>query len=344
MLRLLYVYKVATFGGVERVLLSRAEAFKQHGMQVKISLYFYEDLGAIEAIQKYIDDAGLTEYISLVTTISEDEYDFIISIDTPEIFKLKISSKKLLFECHTTYLNSRKYLSRLPNEVRMIAVPSIAMKIDLENERPELKNRIVVLRNFVSARPVSLDNLDKFWQKRPLLYLGRMDEHKNIREVLDIFQFYRTHHGDDLMLVLVGMVAESINLVEELRRRNLVDRTVLFPPVRFDRVGQVYSLVKAHKGIFISSSQDESFGLSVAEALVNGLPVLLSGTGAHAELVNNDLDFLYPLGDVLAGAEKLKNIACNYEQLHKKIEDCKGRFSVDLFIENWNCFVTELSS
>jgi glycosyltransferase involved in cell wall biosynthesis len=285
----------------------------------------------------------LTEYATLVTDIREQEYDYIISIDTPEILKYKISSNKLLFECHSTYVRDRVYLPRLPSKVRLIAVPSVAMKIDLEQERPELVGKIVLLRNYVADYPAQYEDSGVFWQKRPLLYLGRMDEHKNIREVLDIFECYRSNHGDDLMLVLVGMIAESIDLQAELRRRNLVDRTVVFPPVRFDRVRQIYSLVKAHKGIFISSSQDESFGLSVAEAMVNGLPVLLSGTRAHAGLVLDDMDFLYPLGDVPGGAIKLKSIVCSYDDLQKKVEEWKGRFSVETFIEDWHCFIKSLS-
>lgn len=344
MLKVLYVYKFATFGGVERVLLNRAEAFKQFGMSVNIFIYFFEDFGALDAIKKYIETAGLTEYVTLVKDIREQEYDYIVSIDTPEILKYKIKKSKLLFECHSTYVRDRVYLSRLPEGVRFIAVPSFAMKSYVEQERPELEGKIILLRNYVVDYPVHFEDPGIFWQKKPILYLGRMDEHKNIRELLDIFECYQRQYADNLMLLLAGPVDESINLPAELRRRNLNDRTIVFPPVRFDRVKLVYNLVKVHGGISVSSSQDEASPLSVAEAIVNGLPVLLSGNKAHSDFVQGDMDFLYPLGNVDAGAAKLNNIISNYDALQKKVEGWNGLFSAEKFIEDWHCFVKLLSS
>lgn len=342
MLKLLYVYKFATFGGVERVLLSRAEAFKQYGLPIKIALFFFEDFGALDSLKKYIDSEKLSDFVTIVTDFRENDYDYIISIDTPEIVKYKISSSRLRFECHTPYLRNRRYLSRLPEKVRLITVPSLAMKNCVEQERPELKGKIVVVRNYVKDDPACHEVPEVFWGKRPLLYLGRMDEHKNIREVLDIFERYRNCYADDLMLVLVGIVVESIDLQGELRQRHLIDRSILLPPVRFDRVQKIYSIVRAHKGVFISSSQGESFGLSVAEAMVSGLPVLLSGIDPHVDLVRGEMDFLYPLGNAVAGAVKLRNILRSYDEMQKKIDGLCDQFSMATFIEDWQRFTTLL--
>ena len=41
---ILMVYKFATFGGVERVLLNREYIFKKYNMNYKILVYFMEDL------------------------------------------------------------------------------------------------------------------------------------------------------------------------------------------------------------------------------------------------------------------------------------------------------------
>lgn len=343
MLKLLYVYRYATFGGVEKVLLSRAEAFKQYGVQVRLSLYFFKDLGAVKAINAYISAAGLEDYVVLVNRFRSAEYDYIISIDTPEILHADVESRKLLFECHSTYIRDRAYLAGLTRKIRLLTVPSAAMKNSLEQERPELAGKITVLRNYVRGYPAFDEEIDIIWAKRPLLYLGRMDEHKNILEVLDIFVSYRSRYGDDLILILVGPMTESIDVSAALRQRHLLARTILLPSVRFDRVKQIHALVNKHKGIFISSSLDESFGLAAAEAIASGLPVLLSGIPAHADLVLDDLDFLYPLGDSAAGAEKLRSIVCRYDEMQRKVERLHGRFSVETFIEDWNCFTALLS-
>ena len=341
-LDILYVYKVASFGGVERVLLNRAEAFKRHHVGCRLSLYFYEDEGALEQIHDYVVQHDLASHLRIVTTINAVDYDYVISIDTPEVLAAGIPPEKLLFECHTTYYNSQRYLARLPENIRLIAVPSAAAKLDVGERFPQLRDKVIVVRNFIPAHDIQvLDGL-RIWEKRPLLYLGRMDDHKNFMEVLDIFQHYRQFFADDLFLLLIGPVFGKIDVPTELSRRNISDSTVVMPPVNFDRVWQVYSQVKQHQGCFISSSQAESFGLSAAEALSAGLPVLLSGIAPHIDLVAGSLDYVYPLGDAAAGARKLRGVFENYDRAVAESEVFGKKFSEDTFLSDWQSFTSLL--
>jgi len=338
LLEILYVYKIASFGGVERVLLDRAAVFKRHNVGCRISLYFYEDEGALEKIHDYVVQHDLASHLRIVSTINAAHYDYVISIDTPEILNAGIPLQKILFECHTTYYNSQRYLAKLPDEIRLIAVPSGAAKLAIAGRFPHLLDKLIVVRNFIPVHDMQVSEGPRVWEKRPLLYLGRMDDHKNFTEVLDIFQHYREFFGDDLFLLLVGPVFGKIDLPTELSRRNISDSTVVMPPVNFDRVWQIYSQVKQHQGCFISASQAESFGLSAAEALSAGLPALLSGIAPHIDLMSGSLDYVYPLGDAAAGARKLKGIIENYDQAVAESEVFGQKFSEDTFLSDWQCF------
>jgi len=337
-LEILYVYKIASFGGVERVLLDRAAVFKRHNVGCRISLYFYEDEGALEKIHDYVVQHDLASHLRIVSTINAAHYDYVISIDTPEILNAGIPLQKILFECHTTYYNSQRYLAKLPDEIRLIAVPSGAAKLAIAGRFPHLLDKLIVVRNFIPVHDMQVSEGPRVWEKRPLLYLGRMDDHKNFTEVLDIFQHYREFFGDDLFLLLVGPVFGKIDLPTELSRRNISDSTVVMPPVNFDRVWQIYSQVKQHQGCFISASQAESFGLSAAEALSAGLPALLSGIAPHIDLMSGSLDYVYPLGDAAAGARKLKGIIENYDHAVAESEVFGQKFSEDTFLSDWQCF------
>lgn len=49
-IRVCFIYPWATFGGVERVLLNRALAFKRHLPEIMVDFYFLRDAGGLAAI------------------------------------------------------------------------------------------------------------------------------------------------------------------------------------------------------------------------------------------------------------------------------------------------------
>lgn len=341
-IEILYVYKIASFGGVERVLLNRAEAFKRHGLAYRISLFFYEDEGALAQLREYIVTHALESYVRIVTRIDAADYDYVFSIDTPEVLNAGILMEKLIFECHSTYQNELIYLSKLPDKVRLVAVPSESARRDVAERVPALKDKLVVVRNFIPVHEATVSGESVVWTKRPLLYLGRLDDHKNYKEVLDIFQTYRELFADDFFLLLVGPVLRNSDLPAEISRRNISDRTVLLPPVGFDMAWHVYETVKQNQGIFVSSSMAESFGLSAAEALTFGIPVLLSGISAHIDLVAGSMANLYPLGNATAGARKLKELVENYDRAVIDAETFGCQFSEAKFLADWQSLLALL--
>ena len=89
------------------------------------------------------------------------------------------------------------------------------------------------------------------------------------------------------------------------------------------RLGQISlenmpSVYQSHD-IFLSPTVREGFGLSVAEAMACGLPVVASNCSAIPELVDHDKGgFLCPVGDVDAFAEKI-NILADSPRLRKEM-------------------------
>jgi len=337
----LYVYHSASFGGVERVLLNRAEAFRRHNVPCRISVYFRDDCGALPKIRDYIGRNALERHIRIVESIDASLYDYVVCVDTPEVLRLGIPLEKVIVECHTTYQNGLLYLVNLPDRIRHIFVPSHNAELAIADRFPHLRNKLRVVRNFIPTRS-SNPETDVNWKRRPLLYLGRINKHKNYQEVLDIFQCYRSAYADDLFLMLVGPVDDTEDLGAELARRNIADRTVVLAPVPFDAVWQVLATVRQQRGVFVSSSTAESFGLSAAEALSAGLPVILSGIGAHVNLVAGSLEYLYPLGDPEAGAGKLSQILQDYDNAALDAASFGKQFSEDNFLEDWQNILTIL--
>ena len=54
--KVLYVYKWATMGGVERVLLNRALAFKASNFDIAQDVFFLHDSGGKKLLNRYIEE------------------------------------------------------------------------------------------------------------------------------------------------------------------------------------------------------------------------------------------------------------------------------------------------
>lgn len=66
--------------------------------------------------------------------------------------------------------------------------------------------------------------------------------------------------------------------------------------------------------IYVNPTLDEGFGIAVVEAMLSGIPVILSDRGAHPELmVQGQSGFLYPGGNSHALASQLSLLASNPE-------------------------------
>jgi glycosyltransferase involved in cell wall biosynthesis len=336
--KVLYIYPWATFGGVERVLLNRALAFKNHGLGVRQDVCFLHKSNTWNIYAQSIEKLALSEFLRIIEKPNFNDYDCILIIDAPEAFVGIGEHHPVFVECHTPYPENRIYLKKIPSIVKGIIVPSDYFGNQIKQEVSEpFRNKILRLRNCVPdaerVNPGEIPSGVSFFNKRPIVYIGRTDYNKNTVEVIRIFANLRKYSGDDFLLIIAGPVAPGIDLVDEARRHRILDRFVLIPPVPFQSVSPLLNLIRVHKGVFISASKGESFGLSVVEAMVHEIPVVLSDR--HAHLVDQHSEFLYRLGDLDSAVSRIKAILENYEQAVKAIIEIKSLYQENSFIEDW---------
>jgi len=338
-MKILNVYKWATMGGVERVLLNRAHAIKKFGFgsgNIKFDVFFLHDSGGKQGFINYVYNNGLQNIVRIVDKVIDKQYDLIFSIDTPDILDL-VDVTKTYIECHTSYVKNREYLKHLPPNIRGILVPSDHFREEIINEIPKhLKTKLNVLTNYVYVSPTveKLTNR-RIFSKIPIIYIGRIDRLKNVEEIVRVVSAFNESYSDRLILILAGAIIEhEVDLNKILKLHGMESRTIYLPPINFEKVWSLLLLVKEHNGVFMSASFQESFGLSVAEAMRCGLPVLLLDNVAHRNLVNNDESFLFKPNSINETASKLSLILENY----KHYVDTIVNYSMLLerkFVMNW---------
>lgn len=340
---ILLIYQFCSFGGVERAILNRAKTFRKYGQDVHMSIGYLQDYGALQSFQEYIRANGLNESLSpfLIDEAAPPNlarYNFVFVIDTPQFFKHIDGADNVMVECHTPYVENRQYLRSLPGNVLGITVPSVWFKSLILREFNSLPP-VYVLPNPIPEDfyniPHKVSKLS--FAKRPIAYLARLDVLKNFAEAARIFELFSNSY--DVMFVVVGNGAEGTRTILDLADKKILGKSFLRDHIAFDAVPAFIEMIKNHKGVFISPSTGESFGLSAAEFISAGVPALLSDIGPHRELVNADERFLYPLGEIFLARKKIVALLDHWEDCSSVMESYGRKFTGEDFINAWRSVI-----
>jgi glycosyltransferase involved in cell wall biosynthesis len=342
-----FIYPWATFGGVERMLLNRAAAFASVNAPIRMNLHFQHNAGGLKHLTEAIGRLSLSGFCRIVETLPDD-CDLFVAIDSEEAVNTLCTQRlRYIVECHTAYAENRTYLKRLPESCEKVLVPSAEFLKKIVMEHPRLSKRCELVRNFVPWDLLPNENRKEIslpgWHRRPILFLGRMDGLKNPSELLDAFEVIEAKRPGQFLLLFCGPIMPEFDLQKELKTRRLMSSCVYMPPVPFTSVQKLLRAIATRKGIFVSPSRDESFGLSAAEAISYGVPVVLSDIEAHRSLTGTHREaFTYALGDPKGLAARVFAVIDNYEYMLNAVSDLRKSLSSTSFLSDWNKLMTEL--
>lgn len=212
-------------------------------------------------------------------------------------------------------------LDRAVSRCKKLLVPSEFTKQELMERKHVSVDRIVVTPLGVDAQQfedVSTQKLQEVQQRYRLgskffLYVGRLDEKKNIRTLIRAFDGWKAGRGvgDPYELILVGPEGFLFSLIKhewEAAKHSGSIRTLGYVPE--EELAAVMKLATA----FVFPSWYEGFGLPNLEAMAAGVPVLCSDIPVHHEVCGEAAVFVTPreVGewmdafDRIAGSESLR--------------------------------------
>ncbi|MBN1649223.1 MAG: HAD-IIB family hydrolase [Spirochaetales bacterium] len=135
--------------------------------------------------------------------------------------------------------------------------------------------------------------------KPVILSLCRPDARKNIDVLIDIYGQDRELQAMANLAIFAG-IRSDINEMPEAERQVLTD--ILLQMDKYDLYGKIaipknhnpetevpelYRIAALKKGVFVSASYLETFGLTFVEASAAGLPFIATEQGGPADIVNN---------------------------------------------------------
>jgi glycosyltransferase involved in cell wall biosynthesis len=305
-MRILFGYRYGILGGVCTQLLNRLAAFADQG-DVEVHLAFKRDLGISAALEGYPHVLYAKDPKQLVRYCKRNEIDVISVIDTPEMLEVAqrmMRKRTVLLEVHTTYTEGLRYLDA--------GAPAHAVLVPSRYSERLVRSRLGVqvplhrVGNCIDAaafRPTE----GPIPEAPILLWVGKLDGHKNWRGFLALAAAVRAQRPAVRLWMVGGATApEDVKqaFAAEVGHLGLGQVLRWFDSTPYTGMPALYQQVARSGGLAVSTSRDESFGMSTAEAILCGCRVVAADVGALRELDQGDGAIrFYPLDDVDAAVD-----------------------------------------
>ncbi len=216
--------------------------------------------------------------VKTIVTIHGLEYEFLPKAYSAwEKFYMRWSIMK---SCHwatdiiAVSENTKKDLIKLYN------VPAEKIEVVYEGVHNIIKNR----KKLKTKMPMDLEAVIK--HHKYLLFVGRIEERKNIIGIIKAFEILKNKHKIPHKLILVGGFgygyAEIVNKVETSKYRDEIFLTGYVDEIKKQQILKNCSL-------FLFPTFYEGFGLPILEAQSMGVPVVASDSSAVPEIVGKSL-------------------------------------------------------
>lgn len=136
-----------------------------------------------------------------------------------------------------------------------------------------------------------------------LLFIGELEPRKNLALLLRALQLLNDQERPHCTIVGVGPLDSELKMLsQELG----IDQNLTW--LGFQPPSAIPSIIQL-ADVLVSTSSLETFGMTVAEALCSGIPVIATDSGAPREFVNDHVGLIVPKDDPAALAEAIRTVS-----------------------------------
>lgn len=232
-------------------------------------------------------------------------------------------------------------------EVDVVQVENIWMQNYVTSVRSKVEPRILFAPPGVNAKVFhpAYQRLHSDMTDPYILSVGRFDDpRKNIELLLEAYALMRFSMKDPPRLLLVGASGPSPTFWQRVRELNL-QASVSFQSNPTDE-----QLVRYYQQAlcFALSSDEEGFGVVLAEAMACGVPVVATRCGGPEGIITNTVNgFLVPMGNALVLANRMQllvqNKALNKQMGQAGRQTIESRFTSEIagevFLDTYRKFL-----
>lgn len=177
---------------------------------------------------------------------------------------------------------------------------------------------------------------------RYMLYIGKIEERRNIKFLIDILQ-KSIQYNPQIRLLIIGTGNEKYfsECVEYAKQKGVYDKIIYYKSFEQNKLPYIYKCCD----LFLLPTYYEIFGMVLLEAMYFGLPVITTLNGGSSTLIKNEKNGmicdLNDLNEWIEAIMKCLNNEIYMESISKNAQQfVKNNFTwdkiVDKFIEVYN--------
>ncbi len=240
---------------------------------------------------------------------------------------------------HEGHLSKHRneHLQKLQETASGIALPSTAWR-DLWISKTKSAKRLHVIPNAVNTSEfLNRERLIEHRTTVSVVMVARLVPGKRVSDGLIVLR-QLLNRNINCQLIILGSGPEKNNLLGQARSLGLSEHTQFLGVQPHSRV--VDELIKAD--IYFHPSERESFGISMAEAMAAGVPIVAARSGGAQDIVVNGVTgTLCPIGDIHCMTNAIADLACDIKLRVEQGEAGQKR-ALELF--NWEARMDSLMS
>lgn len=310
-MKVLFVYKYLTLGGVEAVLRARLEGLSREGIEAHA--WFFHDYGGRPIFSGLEDRLRVGPPEECLRFARSGGFDLLSTIDSEEILPgfvgASVGRPRLVVECHSAYLASIDYLRGLAacRPAAVFTPSETQRRLVRERVGEGIEVRVVPnpLRQEFVAEPLPFPAPPP----RPVVaWIGRLDDQKNWTGLLEIAGLLE-RRGTGCETWIVGKPVETggaAQLLERARKEGVLGRLRWFGALPYGRIPRILDAVRDSGGVVVSTSRGESFGLTIAEAMARRCAVAAPRQGPFTEFVEDrETGSLFAPGSAESAADRI---------------------------------------
>lgn len=196
--------------------------------------------------------------------------------------------------------------------------------------------KIEVLYNIVEDTFFKIPFVQK---KNQVISIGDFSERKNQIFLVSVWKMYlKRNPTSDYRLIFAGNGFDNSLFVNEIEG---ISSIVIMPRLNRNEVLETISQSK----VLFSASKLETFGLTIAESLALGTPVVVTDSGGPKEIVKKGDGFIVDLNNDQLFLDKFEEVINGIHDFPSTIrERCKFRFSERVIYDSLNEIYSNLDS
>ncbi|MBD3903841.1 glycosyltransferase [Chryseobacterium sp. Ch-15] len=268
-------------------------------------------------LKKYVYDFGQWDVMNEWLKKNHAQFDVIIScwykLSSQIAVNKKVAKKTFAWE-HSNYEVGGKIWGDFLRPKYKNLKGIICINTASVDYYKAFNSNILLIPNIIGEPFESIKNVDFESKTHQLIYVGRLDQEKNVKAIINIISDINLKN---FHLKIIGEGSEMENLKKQVEEKGLESKVTFTGRLPIDEIKN--ELLKSK--IFLFTSLNEAFGMVLLEAMFCGNALISYDCNyGPSDIINEKKGFLIPMNDEKEFQEKLQDLINNPDSLNKLIK------------------------